>query len=400
MVEMLHVHPDELLLDAFRLGKIVYESGFRPKHAISVWRGGTPIGQGVDAYFRGQGLTMHHTSIATTSYQGIGQQAETVVIKGLEHLTRSVCPEDGLLIIDDVYETGRTIETIVEVLRERARRNAPTDIRVAVVHRKHRQGQYDELPVFSVKEIDEHIWIDYPHELSDLVQDNDPDDRLIRAKSEDVHKVLRTKHFPPEDIHVESGTQWVTARDLLLDSMRLGVNIAQTGYEPDFLVALWPGGVTSGLAVHEVFKYFGRKQGRKIKTDHIALNTTRTHLSYRTNILGIDYLEDRVQHDHDILVVDTTFRSGRMVSDAINRLKEVLRRNLDLGKVRVASVYWNPDDASTWTVRPFRLSPDYYLKKVDGYLVYPNMPFRLDNPRAELKTLAPDLHQVLYGTDP
>ncbi len=136
MVEMLHIEPDDLLLDSFRLGKLVYESGFRPKHAISVWRGGTPIGQGVDAYFRGQGLTLHHTSIATSSYEGIGQQADEVVIKGLEHLTRSVCPEDGLLIIDDVFETGRTIETIVQVLRERARRNAPRDIRVAVVHQK------------------------------------------------------------------------------------------------------------------------------------------------------------------------------------------------------------------------------------------------------------------------
>ena len=397
MVKMLHVAPDDLLLDAFRLGKIVYDSGFRPKHAISVWRGGTPIGQGVDAYFRGQGVTMHHTSIATSSYQGIGQQAETVVIKGLEHLTRSVCPEDGLLIIDDVYETGRTIESIVQVLRERARRNAPIDIRVAVVHRKHREGQYNELPVFSVRDINEDIWIDYPHELSDLVQDNDPDDSLIMSKSPDVHALLREEHFAPEEIHAESGTRWFTARELLIDSMKLGVNIARTAYEPDFLVALWPGGVTTGLAIHEVFKYFGRKQGRKIKTDHIALNTTSTHLSYRTNILGIDYLEERVQHHHQILVVDTTFSSGRVISDAINRLKEVLRRNLDLGKVRVASVYWNPDDTSTWTVRPFRLSPDYYLKKTDGYVVYPNMPFRLKNPRAELGALDPQLYDILYG---
>lgn len=397
MVEMLHIAPDDLLLDSFRLGKIVYESGFRPKHAISVWRGGTPIGQGVDAYFRGQGLSMHHTSIATSSYMGIDQQAETVVIKGLEHLTRSVCPEDGLLIIDDVYETGRTIETIVQVLRERARRNAPLDIRVAVVHRKNRPNQYNELPVFSVKEIDEKIWIDYPHELSDLVQDNDPDDTLIMQKSPEVHALLRTQSFPTQDVHTPEGSTWVSPKELLLDSMRLGVNIARTGYEPDFLVALWPGGVVSGLAVHEVFKYFGRKSGKGIKTDHIALNTTGTHLSYRTDILGLDYLEERVQHHHEILVVDTTFRSGRVVSDAVNTLKEVLRRNLDLGKVRVASVYWNPDDESTWTVRPFRLSPDYYLKKVDGYVVYPHMPYRMRNPRAELKTLDPALHEILYG---
>ena len=48
MVQLLHVDPDEFLVDTFRLGKKIYLSGFRPKHAISLWRGGTPVGLGVD----------------------------------------------------------------------------------------------------------------------------------------------------------------------------------------------------------------------------------------------------------------------------------------------------------------------------------------------------------------
>ncbi len=99
MVDFLHVDANELLVDAFKLGRKVYEDGFRPKHVISIWRGGTPIGLAVDAYFRFQGVYTHHTSMATTSYVGIGEQAD-VVVKGLEHVVRSVCREDGLLIID------------------------------------------------------------------------------------------------------------------------------------------------------------------------------------------------------------------------------------------------------------------------------------------------------------
>ena len=59
MPKMMHIDPDEFLLDTFRLGQRIYEQGFRPKHAISIWRGGTPIGLGVDAFFRMRGLTMN-----------------------------------------------------------------------------------------------------------------------------------------------------------------------------------------------------------------------------------------------------------------------------------------------------------------------------------------------------
>jgi hypoxanthine phosphoribosyltransferase len=341
---------------------------------------------------------MHHTAIATSSYKGIGEQGD-VVVKGLEHLTRSVCPEDGLLIIDDVYETGRTIEKVVEILRQSARRNCPKDIRVAVVHHKKRQDQYAGLPVISVKDIPEHVWIDYPHELADLVDPSDASDPMIRKKSAEIHEILHSQGFEHERLDGDGPHRYVSARELLLDCVRLGVNIVRSGYRPDYLVAMWPGGVHAGLCIHEVFKYFAKREGRDDpRPDHIPINTTSTHLSYRTNILGLDYLVDRVNHDDEILIVDTVFRSGRMASDVVNTLKEALRRNMDISKVRIASVYWNPDDRSTWTVRPFRLEPDYYLKKGDQYVVYPHNPYRFANPREALAEYHPELASVLFGT--
>lgn len=401
MVDLLHVDPDDLLLDTFRLGRKVFQTGFRPKHAISIWRGGTPIGLGVDAYFRFQGLRYHHTSVATSSYKGIGQQSD-VVVKGLEHVIQSVCPEDGLLIIDDVYESGRTIETIVRVLRERARRNAPRDIRVATVHRKERAHVYTELPVIALHDLPETTWIDYPHELADLVGPDDPDEERLREKAAvipDLHDILRaTSGFPQQTIERGVPYVYLTARELLLDSLRLGVNIVRSGYRPDFLVAIWPGGVLPGLCIHEVFKYFARRRGEnEPRIDHVPINTTQTHLSYRHDIIGLDYLIERVSSDHQILIVDTTFRSGRHVSDVVNALKEGLRRNLDLNKIKIASVYWNPDDKSTWTVRPFKLEPDFYLNRVDHALVYPHAVYRLRDPRAELATLNPELGRILFG---
>ncbi len=397
MPEILHIDADSFNRDSFRLGRLVYETGFRPKHAVSIWRGGTAVGLGVDAYFKFQGQTINHTSIATSSYVGIGHQTD-VVVKGLEHVVRSVCREDGLLIIDDVYESGRTIQKIVETLHAQARANAPRDIRVAAVHEKAERAVYRELPVLSLRRVPAPLWIDYPHELADLVEPDDPDDTLLKQKDPAIWEILHSPGFEPGDTHVE-GDYWPrSARELLLDSLRLGVNIARSGYVPDFLIAIWPGGVSAGLPVHEVFRYFLKKAGKDLaRPDHVAINTTRTHLSYRSRILGMQYLEERVSEHHDILIVDTTFRSGRMVSDVVTKLREALRRNLNVDRIKVACVYWNPDHQSTWTVQPFRKQPDYYIRKLDRDVLYPYSPQRLHNPRVELRESDPELHDILFS---
>ncbi len=398
MTKLLHIDPNEFLLDSFRLGRAVYLSGFRPKHAISIWRGGTPVGLGVDAFFRSRGVHINHTTIGTNSYVGIAQQTQ-VTVKNLEHLIQVICPEDGLLIIDDVYESGNTIRQIVELLQARARANTPREIVVAAVHRKPECCAYSNLPVIALHDIEKDVWIDYPHELADLVDPSDPEDQRIRSKSEDVWNILHHDPTEPTEIEVPGDYLYVSARDLILDCIRLGVNISQdSSFRPDFLIALWPGGILSGLPVHEVYKYFLRKSGSSERApDHISVNTSPTRHSFRSQIIGIQYLEDHINKDDNVLIIDTTFRAGRLVNDVIMRLKEALRRNLNHKRIRVASVYYNPDDRSTWTVRPDIKKPDFFLKRVRKEVIYPWSIHKLPNPVADLKRLNPTLWQVLYG---
>lgn len=399
MTQLLHVDPDEFLVDTFRLGRKVYLSGFRPRHAISIWRGGTPVGLGVDAFYRSRGLSISHTTIATGSYTGIGEQG-AVTVKNLEHLVQVICPEDGLLIIDDVYESGHTIQRVVELLRQMARANTPTDIRVATVHHKPTRSQYDELPLIALKEIEGEVWIDYPHELADLVDPADPDDSRLREKDGELWRALRGGSTEPVELDVEGDHLYVTPRELMLDCVRLGVNIAlDEGYRPDFLLALWPGGVLSGLPVHEVYKYFLAKRAESgaRPPDHISINTSPTRTSYQSQIIGMEYLVDHINRDDDILIIDTTFRAGKLVNDVVHRLKEALRRNLDHRRIRVASVYYNPDDRTTWTVTPEIKKPDFYLKLVRKEVIYPWSVHKLPDPRRDLRRLNPALWSVLYG---
>ena len=43
-MEKQFIREEDLLLDAYRLGVKIYESGFRPTFIIGVWRGGSSIG--------------------------------------------------------------------------------------------------------------------------------------------------------------------------------------------------------------------------------------------------------------------------------------------------------------------------------------------------------------------
>ncbi|MBK8481443.1 MAG: hypothetical protein IPL40_09755 [Proteobacteria bacterium] len=399
MSRMLHVSPDDFLLDTVRLGRLVYDSGFRPRHAISVWRGGTPVGLGIDAFFRSRGVFMHHSTITTASYRGIGDQGE-VLVKNLEPLAQVVCPEDDLLIIDDVYESGRTIERIVALLRQLARANTPREIRVATVHRKPGLAQYRELPVLALHEVDDGAWLDYPHELVDLVSDADPEDRRIANKSAAIWEALRQPPAAPERLApCEQGYRYVNPRELLLDAIRLGVKVAHDpSWRPTFILALWPGGALAGLPVHEVYKYQLRKSGSTEPTpDHISIDTWPARSSVDAVIADLGYLEQRVNRRDNLLIVDTTFRAGRLVNALVLRLKEVLRRNLDDERIRVACIYYHPDDRSTWTVRPQITAPHYFIKEVSQEVVTAASLHKLPDARRDLQRLNPALAEVLYG---
>lgn len=403
MPEFLHVDADQLFLDSLRLGRMIYESGFRPKHAISLWRGGTPVGLGVDAFFKMRGFMINHTTVTTASYSGIAQRQKEVTVRGLEHVIEAVCCEDKLLIIDDVYESGETIEKIITAIREEARANAPKEILVATVHRKPGCSRYSH-NLISLHDVDAEVWVDYPHELADLVRDEDPEDEWIRAKDPEIHQIIHTQGgFQEAVMPIAGDYHYMTSREMQLDALKLGMNIYERREEflPDFMIALWPGGILSGLPIHEVLKYRLRKDGaKKHRIDHVSLNTSRSYASYKTNIIGMKYLERAIQKHDRVLIIDSTFRSGRVVNDVAVKLKSVLRRNLSLDHIRVASVYFNPDDKATWISNPALPEPHYYLKVVNREIIYPHNIFKLHNPEAELRNACPEAYEIVFGERP
>ncbi len=166
MAEKRFISAQELLEDSFRLGRLVLESGFRPDFIVGVWRGGTPVGIAVQELLEHNGVRSDHIAIRTSSYEGIEQRGKQIRIHGLGYIVGNAGAEHRLLIVDDVYDTGLSIQAIIESLRERSRRNAPHDIRVATVFFKPGNNRTGRKPDFYVHETDK--WLVFPHELNGL----------------------------------------------------------------------------------------------------------------------------------------------------------------------------------------------------------------------------------------
>lgn len=158
----------ELLEDSFRLAHQVYEDGFRPDFIIGIWRGGAPIGIAVQEYFDFRDVETDHIAVRTSSYYGIGKQSKEIKVHGLHYLIENANADNSLLIVDDVFDSGRSIEALIAQIKSLSRLNTPQDIRVACPWYKPENSQVDIVPDYYVQQSAE--WLVFPHELSGLTK--------------------------------------------------------------------------------------------------------------------------------------------------------------------------------------------------------------------------------------
>ncbi|MDE0310314.1 MAG: hypothetical protein OXI60_10890 [Acidiferrobacterales bacterium] len=158
---------------------------------------------------------------------------------------------------------------------------------------------------------------------------------------------------------------YVDEQSLILDGYRLGRQIFDSGFRPDFIAGIWRGGSAVGIVVQECLQYFG------IQSDHIAIRTSYQGMQHYNEMVrdsagiqvhGLEYLVDRLECNHRLLLVDDVFSSGLSIQAVREKLNRKLRRNMP-ADTRVCSVWYRPV-----ADRP---SPDYFVNKTDCWLVLP-----------------------------
>ena len=188
-MEKHYIRSEDLIQDSFRLAWQVYEDGYRPNYIIGVWRGGAPIGIAVQEFFSVLGVPSDHIAIRTSHYKGIDDRSTEVQVYGLNYIIKQVESDDSLLIVDDVHDTGISIEKIVSDLQSACKKNTP-EIRVATPYFKPSKNKTNRTPDYYLHETDR--WLVFPHELDGLsieeIRANKPE---VSDLIEKITKIIR-----------------------------------------------------------------------------------------------------------------------------------------------------------------------------------------------------------------
>ena len=188
-MEKTFIQADQLLKDSFELAWKVFESGFRPNYIVGVWRGGAPIGIAVQEFLEVLGVSSDHIAIRTSYYSGINQRNDNVQVYGLNYVIRQLESEDSLLIVDDVHDTGISVQQIINDLKTACKKNTP-EIKVATPYFKPSKNKTNREPDFYLYETDQ--WLVFPHELDGLsieeIKKNKPELRDLIDKISPIIK--------------------------------------------------------------------------------------------------------------------------------------------------------------------------------------------------------------------
>ncbi len=169
MTGKIFVSAQSLLRDSMELATHIVRSGFRPTFLVALWRGGAPIGITVQEVLEYHGIPTDHVAIRTSTYSGLEERSDAVRVHAIDYVVSRLTFEDRLLLIDDVFDSGRSLEAVLEELGRRCRRNLPGLIRIATAYYKPSRNRTALVPDYYVRRTDS--WLVFPHEIQGLTRE-------------------------------------------------------------------------------------------------------------------------------------------------------------------------------------------------------------------------------------
>ena len=161
---------NDLLLDSFRLAANIHKAGFKPDFLVGLWRGGSAVGIAVQEGLDHFGTKTDHIALRTSytgadNYSEMVDKADAIRVHGMQYLLENLCAEHSMLIVDDVYSSGSSVNAVIQQLAKRTRRNLPHDIRIATVWYRPTERTVRP-PDYFVRETSD--WLVLPYELSGM----------------------------------------------------------------------------------------------------------------------------------------------------------------------------------------------------------------------------------------
>lgn len=160
-----YLSADEYLRDTWSLAAEVKRSGWKPDILIALWRGGAPVGVALHEFFKVSGWSVQHVPLKCASYSGIGANDGKVVFTHEEVVFQMLRKGDKVLVVDDVFDTGKTAAAVKAKLDEKG-----VEMKLACVYWKPQKNTTDMKPDYFVKDVGLD-WLVFPHEIEGLTKE-------------------------------------------------------------------------------------------------------------------------------------------------------------------------------------------------------------------------------------
>ncbi len=176
--------------NALKMAHRIHQEGFVPDVIYVSLRGGAYIGNVISEYFkivRKDSRPIFYAAVVARSYADINQR-EQVRVDGWTYSPEYLRNGDKVLLVDDIYDSGRTVNHLTEIILEKGLPRR--DVKIAVHDFKVCEYRDDRLPIVPdywcrrhvITRPEDEVWIHYmSHELVGLSEEE-----------------LRT-HYYPED---------------------------------------------------------------------------------------------------------------------------------------------------------------------------------------------------------
>lgn len=169
---------DTIRNNAIVLANTIYQEGFVPDVIYVSLRGGAYMGNVISEFFkfvrRGK-RPVFYAAVVARSYTDIHAQ-ERINVDGWTYSPEYLRSGDRVLVVDDIFDSGRTVNHLVEVILKKGLPRA--DVRVAVHDYKIRHYAGERLPIqpdyycnkHEIRSPEEDNWVHYlSHEMVGLL---------------------------------------------------------------------------------------------------------------------------------------------------------------------------------------------------------------------------------------
>ncbi|MCX7775711.1 MAG: phosphoribosyltransferase [Spirochaetaceae bacterium] len=180
---------DTIRNNAIKLAYRIYKDGFIPDVIYVSLRGGAYMGNVMSEYFkfvRGDRRPVFYAAVVARSYTGFNQE-DSIKIDGWTYNPDFLRHGDRVLLVDDVFDSGRTINHLARVIMDRGLPRS--DVKIAVHDYKIREYIPQRLPVtpdywcrkIIVSTPQDETWIHYmSHELEGLTREEVKEHYLVQ----------------------------------------------------------------------------------------------------------------------------------------------------------------------------------------------------------------------------